>query len=119
MDQDSQRIENLVKELLQPLVRDPCSEDSHHADLSTIEALREAGVYCFECNNLLWTEASNGSVLIFVHYTREKPHALLFQLEKQDLVRLAESVLHFLGEPIQQKILAEVRAHRVAVESSE
>ncbi len=113
MDQDSQRIENLVNELFQDRDRDPCSEASRRADFPTIEALCEAGASCFECSDLLWTEAPNGSVLGFVHYEhKELQRVLLFRLKKQELVRLAESVLHFLGEPIQQKILAEVRALR-------
>ena len=115
--QDPQRVERLVKKLLQARDMDPCSEGSRRADSTTIEALVEAGVHHLRCSDLLWTEDPNvsgeGSCDLFVHYKyKTADRCLLFQVEKQELVRLAKSVLYYLGEPIHNVILEELRQLR-------
>ena len=113
--QDPHRIEALIQNLIESRDRDPCSEESRRADPATIEELRRAGVYCLKCTELLWTEAPNqSSTLLFLGYEvgDGTPKARILRVDRQDLVRLAESVLHYLGTPIHRQILDEILALR-------
>ena len=114
MNQDTRKIEDLITILRQYRDQNPHSVESRRAEYSTIEEISKAGVRCSESSDLLWTEDPSGNVLSFVHYKTPEgtPRAALFRVEKQELVRLAESVLHYLGTPIHQQILEELRALR-------